>query len=141
MSIVPARRFVEELGTFTGRKVQVETVDGRKYEGILLGISENLSLVLSGYEGGTFKVALNGSQIKEIKLVEKPFDLKTLAEAINKVFPGLVRLREDIGAIIVMDKIKVTESGVVEGTGPSADRIRQVYDGYLSTLKKSEKQA
>jgi small nuclear ribonucleoprotein (snRNP)-like protein len=141
LSIIPARRFLEELGTFTGRKVHVETVDGKKYEGVLLGISENLSLVLSGYEGGMFKVALNGSQIKEIKLVEKPFDLKTLAEAINKVFPGLVRLREDIGAIIVMDKIKVTESGVVEGTGPSADRIRQVYDAYLSTLKKSEKQA
>jgi small nuclear ribonucleoprotein (snRNP)-like protein len=141
LSIVPARRFLEELGTFTGRKVQVETIDGKKYEGVLLGISENLTLVLSGYEGGMFKLALNGSQIKEIKLVEKPFDLKTLAEAINKVFPGLVRLREDIGAIIVMDKIKVTESGVVEGTGPSADRIRQVYDAYLSTLKKSEKQA
>ena len=129
------------MGTFTGRKVQVETVDGKKYEGVLLGISENLSMVLSGYEGGMFKVAISGSQVKEIKLVEKPFDLKTLAEAINKVFPGLVRLREDIGAIIVMDKIKVTESGVVEGTGPSADRIRQVYDAYLSTLKKSEKQA
>jgi len=141
LSAAPARRFVEELGTFTGRKVQVETTDGRKYDGILLGISENLSLVLSGYEGGMFKVALNGAQVKEIKLVEKPFDLKMLAEAINKVFPGLVRLREDIGAIIVMDKIKVTESGVVEGTGPSADRIRQVYEIYLSTLKKSEKQA
>ncbi len=141
MSVVPARRFVEELGTFAGRKVQVETVDGRKYEGILLGIAENLSLVLSGLEGGMYKVALNGSQIKEIKLVEKPFDLKTLAESINKVFPGLVRLREDIGAIIVMDKIKVTESGVVEGTGLSADRVRQVYDAYLVTLKKSEKQA
>jgi len=141
LSIVPARRFLEELGTFTGRKVQVEAIDGKKYEGVLLGISENLTLVLSGYEGGMFKLALNGSQIKEIKLVEKPFDLKTLAETINKVFPGLVRLREDIGAIIVMDKIKVTESGVVEGTGPSADRIRQVYDAYLSTLKKSEKQA
>ncbi|HVP23639.1 MAG TPA: Lsm family RNA-binding protein [Conexivisphaerales archaeon] len=141
MSVAPARRYIEELGTFVGRKVQVETSDGRKYDGLLLGISENLSLVLGGYEGGMFKVAINGSQIREVRLVEKPFDLKTLAEAINKVFPGLVRLREDIGAIIVMDKIKVTESGVVEGTGPSADRVRQVYDGYLATLKKTEKQA
>jgi small nuclear ribonucleoprotein (snRNP)-like protein len=141
LAIAPARKFVEELGTFVGRKVQVETADGKRYDGVLLGISESLSLVLAGYEGGMFKLAINGAQVREIKLVEKPFDLKSLAEAINKVFPGLVRLREDIGAIIVMDKIKVTESGVVEGTGPSADRIRQVYDAYLATLKKSEKQA
>jgi small nuclear ribonucleoprotein (snRNP)-like protein len=141
MSIAPARKFLEELGTFTGHKVQVETTDGKKHEGVLLGISEDLSLVLSGFEGTTYKLALSGSQIREIRLVEKPFDLKALADAINKMFPGLVRLREDIGVIIVMDKIKVTESGVMEGTGPSADRVRQVYDAYLGTLKKSEKQA
>jgi small nuclear ribonucleoprotein (snRNP)-like protein len=141
LAVAPARRFIEELASFTGRKVQVETTDGRKYDGVLLGIADNLSLVIGGSEGGTFKVAVNGSTVKEIRLVEKPFDLKTLAESINKVFPGLVRLREDIGAIIVMDKIKVTESGVVEGTGPSADRVRQVYDIYLATIKKSEKQA
>lgn len=141
MAVAPARRYVEELASFTGRKVVVETTDGKKYDGVLLGLADNLSVVLGGFEGGTFKVALNGAVVKEIRLVEKPFDLKTLAETINRVFPGLVRLREDIGAIIVMDKIKVTESGVVEGTGPSADKVRQIYDSYLATLKKSEKQA
>lgn len=141
MAVAPARRYVEELASFTGRKVVVETVDGRKYDGVLLGIADNLSLVLGGFEGGSYKVALNGAIVKEIRLVEKPFDLKTLAETINKVFPGLVRLREEIGAIIVMDKIKVTESGVVEGTGPSADKVRQIYDAYLSTLKKPERQS
>ena len=143
MAVAPARRFIEELASFSGRKVVVETVDGRKYEGVLLGLTDNMSVVLGSFEGGerTYKVAINGIVVKEIRLMEKPFDLKTLAETINKVFPGLVRLREEIGAIIVMDKIKVTESGVVEGTGPSADKVRQIYDQYLSTLKKAEKQA
>ena len=79
--------------------------------------------------------------LKEIALLEKPFDLRLLAERIERVFPGMVKLREDIGAIIVMDKIKVTESGVVEGTGPSADRVRSIYEDYISELKKEKAEA
>ena len=60
---------------------------------------------------------INGAYVKEIKLMEKPFDFKALSERLSKVFPGLVRIREDVGAIIVMDKIKVTETGVEEGSG------------------------
>ncbi|MDG6928897.1 MAG: Lsm family RNA-binding protein [Nitrososphaerota archaeon] len=138
----PARRFAEELASFGGKKVSVETTDGRKYEGIVLGIQENLSIVLGSLEGEerAYKMVLGGHSVKEIRLVEKPFDLRALSDSIVRVFPGLVRLREDIGAIIVMDKVKVTESGVVEGTGPSADRVRQVYDEYIKTLKKPKEQ-
>ena len=143
MSSIPARRFIEEISTFIGRKVNVTTVDGRKLTGELLGITESLSLVL-GRVGGSPdipKVILNGSEVREIALLERPFDLRLLAERIERVFPGMVRLREDIGAIIVMDKIKVTESGVVEGTGPSADRVRSIYEGYISELKKEKAEA
>ncbi|MDG6933872.1 MAG: Lsm family RNA-binding protein [Nitrososphaerota archaeon] len=137
-----SRRFAEELSTFVGRKVSVETVDGKKYDGTLLGIQENLSLILSGIEGEerSFKLAIGGHSVREIKLMERPFDLKALADAINRAFPGLVRVRDDIGAIIVMDKIKVTESGVVEGTGPSGEKVRQIYDEYLRNLRKSSTQ-
>jgi hypothetical protein len=34
-----------------------------------------------------------------------------------------------------MDKIKVTENGVVEGTGPAAERIQKVYDLFLSETR------
>lgn len=139
MSAAPARRFIEELGSFVGRKVSVETSEGKRYRGVVLGLQEDLSVVLGEVEGeeGTYKVILNGKNIKEIKLVERPFDLKALADMINRVFPGLVKLREDIGAIIVMDKIKVTESGVVEGTGPSGEKVRQIYEEYIRGLKKT----
>jgi small nuclear ribonucleoprotein (snRNP)-like protein len=139
MSAAPARRFAEELATFVGRRVSVETTDGRRLEGMLLGLQEDLSLVLGALESDekTFKIALSGHSVREIRLMEKPFNLRALADAINRVFPGLVRLREDIGAIIVMDKIKVTESGVVDGSGPSGEKVRQVFDEYMKTLKKS----
>src|SRR5579885_2313180 len=125
MSAAPARRFIEELGSLLGKKVTIETTEGKRYKGVVLGMHEDLSTVLGEVEGeeGTFKV------------VERPFDLKSLADAIARVFPGLVKLREDIGAIIVMDKIKVTESGVVEGSGPSGEKVRQIYEDYVRSLK------
>lgn len=54
--------------------------------------------------------------------------MKELAERLNRVFPGLVRIREDLGHIIVMEKIRVTGQGVVEGTGLAADRVKAIYE-------------
>lgn len=116
-----------------GRRVAVETTDGRTYQGELLGVDDKLSLILDKVVGAgdnVFKVVLNGDFVREIKLVEKPFDLKALSERLNRVFPGLVRLREDIGAIIVMEKIKVTEQGIVEGGGLAAERVKSVFEEF-----------
>ena len=40
----------------------------------------------------------------------------------------MIRLYEDKGFIWVMEKIKVTEKGVVEGSGPIAERVQRVYN-------------
>ena len=53
----------------------------------------------------------------------------------NRVFPGLVSVREDIGVIMVMDKIKVTEKGV-EGSGLAVDKAKAIYDEYMRDVKK-----
>src|SRR5208283_3028269 len=104
-----------------GRRVSVLTGDGKKYDGDLLGIDEKLNVILGAVIGAesSMRVALNGSFVKEIDLLEKPFDLRALNERLGWAFPGMTKLREDIGAILVMDSIKVTEKGVVEG----ADRL------------------
>ena len=118
MAAVVARKFGEEMVQFLGKKVAVETADQKVYNGILTGIDEKLDVVLDKIEGqGILKVILNGSFVKEIKLLEKPFDFKALSDRLSRVFPGLVKIREDVGAIIVMDKIKVTQGGIQEGTG------------------------
>jgi len=67
--------------------------------------------------------------------VEKPFDLKALSERLEKVFPTMVRLYEDNGFIWVMDKVKVTEKGVVEGSGPAAERVQSVYEHFIGEIK------
>ena len=68
--------------------------------------------------------------------MEKPFDFKALAERLSRIFPGLVKIREDVGAIIVMDKIKVTQAGIEEGSGLAADRVKAIYDEFTKESKK-----
>lgn len=126
------------MNAFIGKPVSVTTGDGKEYGGLLLGVDESLSLVLdkvSGAGGNVFKVAINGSNVREIKLTGKPYDYKALGERMSRVFPGLVSVREDIGVIMVMDKIKVTEKGV-EGTGLAVDKARAIYDEYMRDMKK-----
>ncbi len=120
-----------------GRKVAIETSEGRVYEGDLLGVDEKLDVILNNVMGAgekVHKIVLNSDFVKEIRLVEKPFDLRALAERMNRVFPGLVKLREDIRSIIVMDKIKVTEQGV-EGSGLAAERVKSIFDEFTRETK------
>lgn len=137
MAAVVTRKFGEETLQFLGKKVSIETSDQKVYSGTLAGIDEKLDVVLDNVEGqGILKMILNGSFVKEIKLMEKPFDFKALADRLARVFPGLVKIREDVGAIIVMDKIKVTQTGVEEGSGLAADRVKSVYDEFMRESKK-----
>jgi small nuclear ribonucleoprotein (snRNP)-like protein len=137
MSALVIRKFGEETLQFLGKKVSIETSDNKVYSGTLAGIDEKLDVVLDNVEGhGIMKLILNGSFVREVRLMEKPFDFKALADRFTRVFPGLVKIRDDIGAIIIMDRIKVTQSGVEEGTGPTADRVRQIYDDFMKETRK-----
>ncbi|HJS81256.1 MAG TPA: Lsm family RNA-binding protein [Nitrososphaera sp.] len=137
MSALVTRKFGEETLQFLGKKVSVETSDNKVYSGTLAGIDEKLDVVLDNVEGhGIMKLILNGSFVREVRLMEKPFDFKALADRFTRVFAGLVKIREDIGAIIIMDRIKVTQSGVEEGSGPTADRVRQIYDDFMKETRK-----
>ena len=130
---VSKRKFFGEIGALVDKTVMVITVNDKKYSGTLSGIdpeSMNLSLSEAKDEKGTqtHKIFLNGSTIAQIFTIEKPFDLKALSTRLEKVFPTMIKLYEDEGFIWVMEKIKVTEKGVVEGSGPIAERAQRVYD-------------
>ncbi len=134
------RRFVAEVSSLVDRIVNVVTVDGKIYTGILAGVdlgSLSLCLLDAKDEKGQSipKIVLRGSRVAEILSVEKPFDLKGLAERLERVFPRMVRLYEKEGFIWVMDRIKVTQEGVVEGTGPAAERAQRVYEQFVRETK------
>ena len=137
MSALTIRKFYEEILQFVGKKVSIETSYDKSYSGTLSAIDERLDTVLENLEGqGILRIVINGSFVKEIKLLEKPFDLRGLADRLSRVFPGLVKTRDDVNAIIVMDKIKVTEHGIEEGTGLAADRVKAIYEEFMREFKK-----
>ncbi|MEM3018755.1 MAG: Lsm family RNA-binding protein, partial [Candidatus Bathyarchaeia archaeon] len=61
--------------------------------------------------------------------------LRGLAERLERVFPKLVRLYEEQGVIVVMDRIRVTEKGVIEGSGPAAERVQRIYEEFMRETK------
>jgi hypothetical protein len=79
--------------------------------------------------------------ISEIILKTAPiFDAREFAEILQRnlsLRPGDIKLYDDVGVITVMEKIRVTESGV-EGTGPMAQRIYDLYNDYISKRKKGD---
>ncbi|MEM2972217.1 MAG: Lsm family RNA-binding protein [Candidatus Bathyarchaeia archaeon] len=134
------RKFFTEITSLVDKNVIVATTTGKTYSGILAGINpDTLSLVLSeakDEEGKILhRVFLNGNVVAQILSVEKPFNLRALADRLEKVFPTMVKIYEDKGFIWVMDRVKVTEKGVVEGSGPAAERVQKVYEQFISEVK------
>jgi small nuclear ribonucleoprotein (snRNP)-like protein len=137
---VAQRKFFTEVTALVDKSVIVLTTTEKTYSGTLIGINpDTLSLCLAeakDQEGKTLhRVFLNGNIVAQILSVEKPFDIKSLADRLEKVFPTMVRLYEDKGFIWVMDKVKVTEKGVAEGSGPAAERVQKVYEQFVSETK------
>lgn len=134
------RKYFTEVAALVDKTVIVATTTGKTFTGMLVGINpDNLSLCLSDAKDESGKLAnrvfLNGTTVAQILATEKPFDLKALAGRLEKVFPTMVKLYEDKGFIWVMDKVKLTERGVVEGSGPAAERVHRVYEQFMSETK------
>jgi hypothetical protein len=106
-------------------------------EGTLLGYDANTMTVCLGDVKGDkgtkiHRVFVYGSTVAKISASERPFNLEGLAERIERVFPNMVRTYMDAGIIVVMDKIRLNEGGVIEGSGPAADRVLDIYNRFIS---------
>ena len=137
---VAQRKLATEIAALVDKPVTVNTTTGKKFVGTLVGINpDNLSLCVAEAKDETGivfrRIFLNGHVVAQITSTEKPFDLKALATRLEKVFPTMVKLYEDQGFIWVMDKVKLTEKGVVEGSGPAAERVQRVYELFMSEFK------
>ena len=138
---VAQRKYFTEVAALADKIVAVVTTNGKVFNGTLVGVNpDNLNLTLADTkdESGKFlnRLVLNGSIVMSISSAEKPFDLKSLAVRLEKVFPTLIELNEQAGFIVVMRKVKLTEKGIVEGAGsPAADRVQKVYDAFMNDAK------
>ena len=101
MSALARRRYFEQLSTLMSNLVTVMTIDGKKHVGVLEGYNpDTLSVCLSDAkdEKGNVvhRIFLSGSAVSQIYTTEKPFDLKALANRLEKVFKKrLERLQKE----------------------------------------------
>ena len=140
MANIGRRTYFEELSKILHRTVTVIVNDGKTYIGELVGYHpESMSLCLINAQDEKGKeipqIFINGNTVTQIHVMEKTFDLRGLADRLEKVFPRMVRLYDDVGVIVVMDRIRVNADGILEGTGPAAERVRRVYDEFMGATR------
>ena len=136
MAAVPGRKFFEELGQLVGKPVVVEDSEGKTYEGTLLGFdTQSMSVALgevTSTAGAKYhKMILTGNVIAKIMATDTPFNLDALKERLERVFPNMVQHVPEVGVLIVMSKIRLNETGVIEGTGPAASRVQDIYNRFI----------
>ena len=136
MAAVTGRKFFEELGQLVGKPIIVEDVSGKTYEGTLLGYdSQSMSIAMGDVKGskGTlyYRLILTGNTVTKIMATDTPFNLGGLKERLERVFPNMVQYFPEAGVMVVMSKIRVNETGVIEGTGPAASRVQDIYNRFI----------
>jgi len=137
LAAITGRRFFEELGQLVDKPVVVEDTSGKTYEGTLLGFdSQSMSVALGDVKGtqGTLyhRLVLTGSIIAKIMATDRPFNLDGLKERLERVFPNMVQYFAEAGVIVVMSKIRVNETGVIEGVGLTAEKVRDIYNRFIA---------
>jgi len=139
-----SRRFLTELSSLLDKRVKVVMTSGSSYEGKLIAYDQNtLSLILANAKdekGSVYaRILINGHHVAQILRLEEPFDLKGLAEVLEKAFPNMVVLHEDTGVITVMDRVRVSEAGVIEGSGPIAERVKKIFEEFVTSKQAQSK--
>jgi len=127
---------MEELSNLLQKNVSILTSSGKTFIGTLTGVdTDKMSVCLTNAKDSAgvaaHKLFLNGDTIVQISSFERPFDLASLGERLERVFPRMVRVMDDAGVIVVMDRIRVTEKGIVEGAGPAAERVQKVFEEFI----------
>ncbi len=137
MAAIASKRFSDEFSSLLDKLVRVNLVTGGSLEGRLSAYNPtDYSLWLSDVRDVSGKllpkIFISGRSIMSIEVVEAGPRLEKLAEKLNKVFPNMVRYIREADVILVMDRIRVTRDGVVEGSGPAAERVQKVYEEWLT---------
>ena len=135
MSLPIKQKFSSELMNLVDKIVEVTTTMGRKYIGKVSMVEpENFSTILldaKDDQGNFFAlIALNGIIVSEIKLIQF-YNMKELAERLEKVFPRLVFYDEISKVIVVANSVRILPNGTVEGSGPLADKVKAICNEFF----------
>jgi small nuclear ribonucleoprotein (snRNP)-like protein len=134
------RQYNTELGTLIDKIVKVYINKDKFFVGQLKGISEDSNLVLINVKNEKNKkfpkLFIRSTFYNFVSLEEEPFPMVALSERIATIFSkGHVDYIEDQNIISILSgKIVVSEEGV-KGSGPSAERVKKIYEQFKLDLK------
>jgi len=82
------------------------------------------------------RIFLHGAKWISFTIEGEPFPMEALATRLRKVLPDeAIDISEDNTIHVLGGKVIISESGV-EGRGPTAERIKKVYDAFVSEMPK-----
>ena len=134
------RQYNTELGSLIDKIVKVNINKDKFFVGKLMGISEDSNLILVNAKNEKSKLFpklfIRNTFYNFVSLEEDPFPMVALSERIATIFSkGHVDYIEDQNIISILSgKILVDEDGV-RGEGPSADRVRKIYEQFKMDLE------
>ena len=134
------RQYNTELGSLIDKIVKVYINKDKFFVGKLMGISEDSNLILVNAKNEKSKLFpklfIRNTFYNFVSLEEDPFPMVALSERIATIFSkGHVNYIEDQNIISILSgKILVDEKGV-RGEGPSADRVRKIYEQFKMDLE------
>ncbi|MCQ4343809.1 MAG: Lsm family RNA-binding protein [Sulfolobales archaeon] len=145
MSYSP-RNIKADLSAMLDKLVIVRLTNNRTYTGILNSYDTapfliSLTNAKDNENNVFYKVLINGEYISEILLKSSPlFEPREFASFLEKTL-GLrstdIKVYDEAGVVVVLDKIKVTENGV-EGSGPMAQKVYDVFNDYIKRKKEGK---
>ncbi len=134
------RQYNTELGLLIDKIVKVYLANDKFFVGQLKGISEDSNLILinaKNEKSKSFpKLFIRSNFYNFVSLEEEPFPMVALSDRIASIFSkGHVNYIEDQNIISILSgKIVVSPEGV-KGDGPSAERVRKIYDQFKMDLE------
>jgi len=135
------RNYNTELGMLLDKIVKVYLDNDKFFVGLLKGVSEDSNIILVNVKDEKKKsfpkILIRSSYYHFVTVEEEPFPMQALADRIATIFSkGHVNYIDDQNIISILNgKIIVDENGV-RGTGPSADRVKKIYDQFNLDLEK-----
>lgn len=134
------RQYNTELGLLIDKIVKVYLDKDKFFVGQLKGVSEDSNLILisaKNEKNKSFpKLFIRSSFYNFVSLEEEPFPMKALADRIATIFSkGHVNYIEDQNIISILNGKIIVDENEVRGTGPSADRVKKIFDQFKMDLE------
>ncbi len=139
------RQYNTELGFLIDKIIKVYLDDDKFFVGQLKGVSEDSNLILVNAKNEKSKlfpkILIKSNFYNYVTEEEDPFPMKSLADRIATIFSkGHVDYKEDQNIISILSgKIVVDEDGV-RGSGPSADRVKKIYQQFVMDIENPPKE-